>query len=125
MAVLLAWRASRCSRVAATQAARRTIRRGRCDLIVPFGAGGPADVYARVLAQHLTEQLKQPFVVEDRPGAGSIIGTDAVAKSPPDGYTLLVMSNTHTINESLIAEQAVPADARLRAGRADQLLRPA
>ena len=71
-------------------------------IIVPFGAGGPADVYARVLAQHLTEELKQSFVVEDRPGAGSIIGTDAVAKSPPDGYTLLAMSNTHTTNESLI-----------------------
>src|SRR5690242_16279800 len=71
-------------------------------LIVPFGAGGPADVYARVIAQHLHEELKQPFVVEDRPGAGSIIGTDAVAKSAPDGYTLLVMSNTHTTNESLI-----------------------
>ena len=53
------------------------------------------------------ERLKQPFVVEDRPGAGSMIGTDAVAKSAPDGYTLLVMSNTHTTNESLIAEQAV------------------
>src|SRR6188472_177584 len=70
--------------------------------IVPFGAGGPADVYARVLAQHLSEELKQTFVVEDRPGAGSIIGTDAVAKSAPDGYTLLVMSNTHTTNESLV-----------------------
>ena len=71
-------------------------------LIVPFGAGGPADVYARVLAQHLSEETKQSFVVEDRPGAGSIIGTDAVAKSAPDGYTLLVMSNTHTNNESLL-----------------------
>src|SRR6187549_479821 len=74
-------------------------------LIVPFGAGGPADVYARVLAQHLSEETKQPFVVEDRPGAGSIIGTDLVAKSPPDGYTLLVMSNTHTVNESLIPKK--------------------
>jgi tripartite-type tricarboxylate transporter receptor subunit TctC len=74
-------------------------------IIVPFGAGGPADVYSRVLAQHLSEALKQPFVVEDRPGAGSIIGTDAVAKSPPDGYTLLAMSNTHTTNESLIANK--------------------
>jgi tripartite-type tricarboxylate transporter receptor subunit TctC len=71
-------------------------------IIVPFGAGGPADVYSRVLAQHLSDALKQPFVVEDRPGAGSIIGTDAAAKSPPDGYTLLAMSNTHTTNESLI-----------------------
>src|SRR4051812_31041095 len=71
-------------------------------IIVPFGAGGPADVFARVVAQHLSDTLKQSFVVEDRPGAGSIIGTDAVAKSPPDGYTLLLMSNTHTTNESLI-----------------------
>src|SRR6187431_1874050 len=74
-------------------------------VVVPFGAGGPADVYARVIAQHLSEQLKQTFVVEDRPGAGSIIGTDAVAKSAPDGYTLLVMSNTHTTNESLVASK--------------------
>ena len=70
-------------------------------IVVPFGAGGPADVYARQLAQHLSDTLKQSFVVENRPGAGSIIGTDAVAKSPPDGYTLLLMSNTHTTNESL------------------------
>ena len=75
----------------------RTVR-----LIVPFGAGGPADVYARILAQHLSEETKQSFVVENRPGAGSVIGTDAVAKSAADGYTLLVMSNTHTTNESLI-----------------------
>lgn len=74
-------------------------------VIVPFGAGGPADVYARVIAHHLSEALKQTFVVEDRPGAGSIIGTDAVAKSAPDGYTLLVMSNTHTTNETLVASK--------------------
>ena len=71
-------------------------------IIVPFAAGGPADVYARFLGQRLQEALGQPFVVEDRPGAGSIIGTDAVAKSPPDGYTLLLMSNTQTVNESLV-----------------------
>ena len=71
-------------------------------MIVPFAAGGPADVYARVLAQRLQESLGQPFVVDDRPGGGSVIGTDAVAKSAPDGYTLLVMSNTHTVNESLM-----------------------
>jgi len=71
-------------------------------MIVPFAAGGPADVYARVLAQRLQEALGQPFVVDDRPGGGSVIGTDAVAKSPADGYTLLVMSNTHTVNESLM-----------------------
>src|SRR5437588_11892149 len=71
-------------------------------VIVPFGAGGPADVYARIVAQHLSEAFKQNFVIENRPGAGAIIGTDAVAKSAPDGYSLLVMSNTHTTNESLI-----------------------
>ena len=71
-------------------------------IIVPFAAGGPADVYARFLGQRLSESLGQPFVVEDRPGAGSVIGTDAVAKSPPDGYTLLMMSNAQTVNESLI-----------------------
>lgn len=71
-------------------------------MIVPFAAGGPADVYARFLAQRLQESLGQPFVVDDRPGGGSVIGTDAVAKSAPDGYTLLVMSNTHTVNESLM-----------------------
>jgi tripartite-type tricarboxylate transporter receptor subunit TctC len=70
-------------------------------IIVPFGAGGPADVYARFLGQHLQESLKQSFVIEDRPGAGSIIGTGEVAKSAPDGYTLLMMSNTHTTNETL------------------------
>jgi len=71
-------------------------------IIVPFAAGGPADVFARQLAQHLTESLKQSFVVEDQPGAGSIIGTTNVAHSAPDGYTLLAMSNTHTTNESLV-----------------------
>jgi tripartite-type tricarboxylate transporter receptor subunit TctC len=74
-------------------------------IIVPFAAGGPADVFARVLAQRLPELLGQTFVVEDRPGAGAVIGTDAVAKSPADGYTLLLMSNTHTVNETLIAKK--------------------
>src|SRR4029434_3026223 len=75
-------------------------------IIVPFAAGGPAARYARFLGQRLSDALGQPFVVEDRPGAGSLIGTDAVAKSAPDGYTLLLMSNTQTGNESLITNQA-------------------
>lgn len=74
-------------------------------IIVPFAAGGPADNYARFLAQRLQESLGQAFVVDDRPGAGSIIGTDAAAKATPDGYTLLLMSNTHTVNETLIANK--------------------
>jgi len=74
-------------------------------IVVPFGAGGPADVYARFLGQHLSEALKRPFVIENRPGAGAVIGTDEVAKSPPDGHTLLMMSNTHTTNETLIPQK--------------------
>jgi len=71
-------------------------------IIVPFAPGGPADIYARVLGQRLQEALGQPFVVEDRAGGGSVVGTDVAAKSAPDGYTLLLMSNTHTVNESLL-----------------------
>ena len=74
-------------------------------VIVPFGAGGPADVYARFLAQQLQQPLGQNVIIENRPGAGSIIGTDVAAKSPADGYTLLLMSNTHTVNESLIPKK--------------------
>jgi tripartite-type tricarboxylate transporter receptor subunit TctC len=74
-------------------------------IIVPFGVGGPADIYGRFLAAKLQDALGHPFVVEDRPGAGSIVGSDAVAKSPPDGYTLLVMSNTHTVNETLVPKK--------------------
>ena len=71
-------------------------------LVVPFSAGGPADLYARFLAQRLQDILGQNFVVDNKPGAGSVIGTDLAAKAAPDGYTLLVMSNTQTVNESLI-----------------------
>jgi tripartite-type tricarboxylate transporter receptor subunit TctC len=71
-------------------------------IIVPFGAGGPADVTARLIGNILQEKFGQPFVIEDRPGAGGMIGTLEVAKSPPDGYTLLMMSNTQTANESLV-----------------------
>ena len=71
-------------------------------IVVPFAAGGPADNYARFVAQRLGDELKQSFVIDNKPGAGSIIGTDLVAKAPADGYTLLMMSNTHTVNESLI-----------------------
>ena len=74
-------------------------------IIVPYGVGGPADIYGRFIAAKLQDALGQPFVVEDRPGGGSIVGTDAVAKSAPDGYTLLMMSNTHTVNETLIPKK--------------------
>jgi tripartite-type tricarboxylate transporter receptor subunit TctC len=71
-------------------------------IVVPFGLGGSADVAARFLSEPLQQALGQPFVVENRPGAGAVIGTDHVAKSAADGYTLLLMSNTHTANETLI-----------------------
>ncbi len=71
-------------------------------IIVPFAAGGPADNYARFMAQRLQDEFKQTFLVENKPGAGSIIGTDFAAKSPADGYSLLMMSNTQTVNESLV-----------------------
>src|SRR5688572_266338 len=74
-------------------------------VVVPFGPGGPADVYARVLGQELGDVLKQQFVIENKPGAGAVIGTDIVAKAPPDGYTLVMMSNTHTTNETLLANK--------------------
>jgi tripartite-type tricarboxylate transporter receptor subunit TctC len=74
-------------------------------IVVPFAAGGPADVYARVLGRNMQETLGQPFVIENRPGGGSVVGTDVVAKAPADGYTLLLMSNTHTVNESLLPKK--------------------
>ncbi len=74
-------------------------------IIVPYGVGGSADVYARYLGAKLQESVGQTFVIENRPGGGSIVGTDVVAKSDPDGYTLLMMSNTHTVNETLIPKK--------------------
>ena len=71
-------------------------------VVVPFGPGGPADVAARLIGNVLQESFGQPFVIENRPGAGGVIGTQEAAKSPPDGYTLLMMSNTQTANESLV-----------------------
>jgi len=74
----------------------RTIR-----FIVPFGAGGPTDVFTRALGEELRKSLGQPIVMENRPGAGSIIGTTEVARSAPDGYTMLMISATQTTVETL------------------------
>jgi tripartite-type tricarboxylate transporter receptor subunit TctC len=74
-------------------------------IVVPFGAGGPADVTARLIGNILQEKFGQPFVIENRTGAGGVIGTLEAAKSPPDGYTLLMMSNTQTANESLVPQR--------------------
>jgi tripartite-type tricarboxylate transporter receptor subunit TctC len=75
-------------------------------VIVPFGAGGPTDVFTRVLAEELRKSLGQPLVMENRPGAGTVIGTDSASKSAPDGYTLLMVSATQTVNETLIANKS-------------------
>jgi len=74
-------------------------------IVVPFAVGGSADVYGRVLAAKLSDAMRQPFVIENRPGGGAVVGTDAVAKSAPDGYAVLIMSNTHTVNETLIPQK--------------------
>jgi tripartite-type tricarboxylate transporter receptor subunit TctC len=74
-------------------------------IVVPFGAGGPADVAARLIGNIWQEKFGQPVVIENRTGAGGVIGTLEAAKSPPDGYTLLLMSNTQTANESLLSQQ--------------------
>src|SRR2546426_12115026 len=74
-------------------------------IVVPFAVGGSADVYGRFLAAKLSDAVGHPFVVENRPGGGAVVGTDAVAKSAPDGYRVLVRSNTHTVNETLIPKK--------------------
>ena len=81
--------------------------------------------YLRALSCAKTAGAARPkFVVDDRPGAGSIIGTEIVAKSPPDGYTLLLMSNTHTVNESLVPKKPFALMKDFVADRADQLFGP-
>ena len=70
-------------------------------IVVPFAAGGSGDIIGRIVGQHLGDVFKQPFVIENRTGAAGNIGAEAVAKSPPDGYTLLLLSSTNATNESL------------------------
>jgi tripartite-type tricarboxylate transporter receptor subunit TctC len=77
--------------------------------IVPFAAGGGTDLVARLTAQKLNERLGQPFIVENRPGAGGIVGTEMVARAKPDGHTLVVVSGSHTINPSL--HKTLPYDS--------------
>jgi len=74
-------------------------------IIAPFGAGGPTDVYTRDIAEELQKSLRQAFIIENRPGAGTTLGTDLVAHATPDGYTLLMVSSTQTVNETLYANK--------------------
>ena len=77
-------------------------------IIVPFGAGGVADLTARTVAQKLSQSLGQPVVVENKPGAGGVVASDLVAKAPPDGHTLLLMSNASAVSASLF--KSLPYD---------------
>ena len=74
-------------------------------IVVGYSAGGGNDLIVRVMAPRMSEGLGQPIIIENKPGAQAIIASEYVAKASPDGYTLLMMSNTHTVNESLIAKK--------------------
>jgi len=95
-AILLAILLLASAPAAAQDYPNRTIR-----FIVPFGAGGPTDVFTRALGEELRKSLGQPIIMENRPGAGTIIGTTEVARAAPDGYTLLMISATQTTVETL------------------------
>jgi len=101
LAVLLAVLLSLASAAALSTARADNYPSRPVKIIVPFGAGGPTDVFVRELAVELEKSLHEPFVIENRPGAGTTLGTDIVAKSAPDGYTLLMASSTQTVNETL------------------------
>ena len=81
---------------AAAQTFTHTIR-----LIVPFPAGGSNDVMARIIAPHLEQALGQTVIVDNRPAAAGIVGSDAVAKAPPDGHTLLLVASSHTVTPAV------------------------
>ncbi|MCE9640079.1 MAG: tripartite tricarboxylate transporter substrate binding protein [Betaproteobacteria bacterium] len=77
--------------------------------IIPLAPGGGGDILARSIAQKLNEKWGQPVIVDNRPGGGGVIGTEVVAKAPPDGYTILMIATNHTVNPSLIPK--LPYDA--------------
>ena len=79
-------------------------------IVVPFPPGGGADFLARLLAQKMSETLRQPMIIDNRPGAGTTIGTDVVAKAAPDGYTILQILRDFTLNPSIYA--TLPFDTR-------------
>jgi len=90
------------------QTAKETYPGRPVRMIVPFAAGGPGDIFARLIAQRMSEQLGQQFFIDNRPGAAGTIGAGAAARAPADGYTLLVGSSTVWVNASLYA--SIPYD---------------
>ena len=88
--------------LAAGFAAAQTYPAKPVRIVVPFAPGGPNDILARVIGQKLTESWGQQVIVENRAGGGTVIGTEIVAKSPPDGYSLLMVSTSHTTNPTLV-----------------------
>ncbi|MES2187833.1 MAG: tripartite tricarboxylate transporter substrate binding protein [Pseudomonadota bacterium] len=96
---LLALAAAACA--TGVQAADAPYPNHPITMVIPFAAGGFTDVVARVISQGLGKALGQPVVLDNRPGAGSTLGADMVAKSPPDGYKILFISTTHVISDSL------------------------
>jgi tripartite-type tricarboxylate transporter receptor subunit TctC len=79
-------------------------------LVVPYAPGGPNDILARLLAEKLTQANGQTFLVENKPGGGSNIGAEAVAKAAPDGYTLLIAATSHSINMTLFPKESLKYD---------------
>ena len=97
------------STLAASAAAQAPYPSKPIRLVVPFAPGGPVDTLARAMGPKLAEALGQQMIVDNRPGAGSVIGTDVVAKAPPDGYTLLITSSSIAINPAIFPK--MPFDA--------------
>ena len=95
--------------IAAVEAGAQAYPARPVRLIVPFSPGGAADVPARIVAQRWSDVLRQQVVIENRPGAGSTIGADYAAKSPADGYTLFLLSNTHFVSAALY--KSLPYDS--------------
>src|SRR5882757_5792928 len=96
--------------VLASPAARaQTYPSRTITLIIPFAAGGSNDIVARAIGKELTRAWGQPVIAENRPGAGGVIGAAAVAGAPPDGYTLLLVSSTFTINAAI--RKTMPFDS--------------
>src|SRR5512141_1373675 len=88
-----------CAIAGAAQAADYPVR--PVKWIVPYPPAGTTDVLARIVAQWLTEKMGQPFIVENKPGAGNNVGTEFVINAPPDGYTMLLVNPANGINASL------------------------